>query len=218
MMQRIPRWLSGLALAILFPPVGVSAADTPVASIPITIADRAGVSRDGELVTFGIPLPREWQVADPAALQLADETGASVPVQFQVLGRWGAAPGAQSAPVKWLLVNCRQSVPANGQTVLSLQKGAAASLPKTRLTVDSSHAGRLTVDTGAATFDINTDSRFNLLEQVTVGGQPLLQALPPRDAIAYRFEGHPLGAHRPAPVQTSLTMSDNAAALRLMQG
>jgi hypothetical protein len=186
-MQRMLHWLSGLALAILFPPIGVSAADTPSpASVPITIADRAGVAHDSELVTFGIPLPRDWQVADPATLQLVDETGQPILAQFNVLARWGAPLAEMSAPVKWLLVNCCSSVEANGRRTLTLQTGAAARAPPVPLRIYTSQPGRLTVDTGAATFVINTDSRFNLLEQVTLGGQSMLQPLPPRDAIAYR--------------------------------
>jgi hypothetical protein len=187
MTDRVRYRLAILSVAVLLSPAcAMAAAAPPADSVPITIADHAGVSRDGELVTFGIPLPRDWQVIDPAALQLSDEAGESAPAQFQVLARWGASPAKKSAPVKWLLVNCRQSIDANGRRTLTLRKGpSAATLPQ-RLTIDTTRAGRLTVDTGAATFVINTDSRFNLLEQVTLGGQLLLQPLPPRDAIAYR--------------------------------
>jgi hypothetical protein len=186
-MDRIPYHLRILGIAVLLWPAGAIAADTPQrSSIPIAIADRAGVPHDGELVTFGIPLPRVWQVADPATLQLLDETGQATPAQFNVLARWGAPLAEVSAPVKWLLVHCRQSVEANGRRTVMLQTGAAAPAPPVPLSIDTSQPGRLTVDTGAATFVINTDSRFNVLEQVTLDGVPLLQALTPRDAIAYR--------------------------------
>ncbi len=37
-------------------------------SVDITVAERAGVQRIDEYVSFGIPLPRDWNVTDVSAL------------------------------------------------------------------------------------------------------------------------------------------------------
>jgi hypothetical protein len=185
-MRRFQEPLISVVLALLSWPGSHAADDTAeLAAASIVIADRAGAPHEPEVVSFGLPLPRGWRLLT-RLLQLVDENNRSVPAQFDVLARWGAAPRDTEAPIKWVLVSCRQSLAAGGRHELSLRKAATRQAPPVGLTIDVTRKDRFTVNTGAATFVVNTDTRFNLIEQVLLEGQPVLEPLEPREAIAYQ--------------------------------
>jgi hypothetical protein len=151
----------------------------------ITIQERAGVNRSNECVTFGVPLPRSWQANDTAKMRLARDDGQLLPAQFEILSRWGSDAGNASAPAKWVLVSYPETLPAAAIRRVQLVNlpGTSPSAPKLSITSSSPH--RLIIDTGPAVFELNTNA-FNLFEQVTVGGMPVLASLPASNAIVYR--------------------------------
>ncbi|MCP4689324.1 MAG: hypothetical protein GY859_14825, partial [Desulfobacterales bacterium] len=157
--------------------------------VSITVEERAGVQRIDEYACFGIPLPRDWNVTDVSTLRLSDSGGAPIPAQFEALARWGGHADDGAAPVKWVLVGCFQSVSANGSRTLRLDREGPGPSPDASVGIDESVPGKLTVDTGAARFEINTGADFNILNQATIDGQSLLLPLSARGAIAYSSVG-----------------------------
>jgi hypothetical protein len=126
----------------------------PAGRIDLTVRETAGIARENEVATTGIPLPRSLGVRDPADLAVVDPAGRSVPAEFRVLARWNAGRAEQSAPVQWLLVSFPASVAAKGSAVYRLVTGGSAGpspAPPRPLKVTKDGA-QVVVDTGAAVF------------------------------------------------------------------
>ncbi len=202
-MKKVPLWVillilalphmllgAGMNVAALNPSekktVQGSAADE---SVTLTIIERAGVPRSDAYVSFGVPLPKSWGIAGGDGLRLTEENGAAVPAQFHVLDRWGGPSSDVSLFVKWVLIGVKVSVPAGGELELVLKKGGPGPLPPESLTFDDSVAGKLTVDTGVAQFELLTQGAFNLFNRVTLGDKNILETLPGAEAVRYEPAG-----------------------------
>lgn len=140
--------------------------------VPVVFTESAGVGRQDEPVTIGLPVPEAANVLSAASRALAD--GATpLPVQFTVLSRWGGPPGDATRPVRWVLADLQLSLPANGTRTLTFSNEAGPA-PATALTVDLSDPQVLVVQTGAMEVRINRQ-RGNLIDRVTVGGTVVSQ-------------------------------------------
>lgn len=120
----------------------------------------AGLSRTGDPVSVGVPLPDDPTsgATDVSQLTLSGATAG----QFRVLGRW------PSGRIKWVLVDSVVNVGAgatNGS--LALTDGGSGNFGGPSLAVDN--GATITVSTGAATFTIRK-ANFNVVDQVQVGG------------------------------------------------
>jgi len=106
------------------------------------------LDRQGEVVSSGVPLPRYVAGArnNLVGLNLFDEQDEAVPVQFEVLSRWGGPATDSMLPIKWLLVSFPVDALAGGSRSFFLrdQPGLAAGQVNATF-ID----GVLTVDTGA---------------------------------------------------------------------
>lgn len=116
-----------LALSSLFLLVALAAASAgpPLASldVPLTIRDVAGVDRQQDICSTGVPLPCGL-LREPEGIALFHPSGKAVPAQFRVLERWrdqGHVMGDLS--VRWLLVTFLADVPAGGKIVYRLKAG-----------------------------------------------------------------------------------------------
>jgi hypothetical protein len=128
-------------------------------SLVLTVRETSGVTRTGEIVTSGIPLPRSLGVLDPTSLTLVDGAFQPVPAEFHVLARWNAGRNNLSAPIQWLLVSFPAAVPAGGSaTYRIVTDGSAGPNPPPALPLSLSVAGdQVTVNTGAAIFTFGGD-------------------------------------------------------------
>ncbi len=151
--------------------------------LAVTVQERAGLARASEPAVFGVPIPRDWNLADPRTLRLRTAAGVDLPLQADVLARWAAAPGNPAAPAKWVLLSFLDTCAAGESQGLVLDRGNGMAPPMS-IIVNTSAVGRIEINTGAALFAINT-TNFNLLEQVTINGTPLLQPLSPATALKY---------------------------------
>ncbi|RPI22890.1 MAG: hypothetical protein EHM61_21135 [Acidobacteria bacterium] len=174
---------AALLLAVFFLPC---LAQSPVV---LSVSERAGVDRANEYVTFGIPVPRQYALLNTNGLCLENGQGQVVPAQFEILARWGAAPGTTSAPAKWILVTYLDSVAANASASRVLRFSGGSPSPSVSIQIDSSQSGKLTVNTGAARFELNTTGAFNLFNQVVVNSRSLLQPLSATESIHYEPAG-----------------------------
>jgi len=124
----------------------------------LTVQETAGVARSNEVVRSGAPLARSLNITTTVGLAVVDATGAPVPAEFQVLARWNAGKNDLSAPIQWLLLAFPASAAANSASSYRLVTDGSQSnpAPATLLSLSQS-AGRIKVDTGAATFSLGSD-------------------------------------------------------------
>lgn len=179
----IPLLIAGSHLA-------VGAGEVPSApsgpkAVSIAIVERAQVARQNEYVSFGVPIPKQWDVKRAGQLRLLDRGGKPIPADIAVLARWGGPPHDSGSPAKWVLVGSLQTVPAGGCTVVILDASGPGPQSPRRIAVSSPARGRIAVDTGAAVFQLRGGQEFNLIDQVTIAGKPLLEACGSREAIQY---------------------------------
>jgi hypothetical protein len=114
--------------------------------VPVTVDEPAGIARNAEPVTFGIPLPKGL-VKDTSRLRLAGPDGKLVPAEFHVVNRWWS-----DGSVQWVHTDFLADVAANGKSVYHLKTSdEPAPAPKQALSV-SVEDGDIRVNTGAAEF------------------------------------------------------------------
>jgi len=75
-------------------------------------------------------------------------------VQFTVLSRWGAAPEAQDAPIRWLLLDFQFALAPGQEAYVFLQEGGASGTGAHDLQV-AEDSQAVWVDTGIARFRID---------------------------------------------------------------
>ncbi|MEI6310179.1 MAG: hypothetical protein WCP58_11135, partial [bacterium] len=206
----------GFFLAV--PAQGLAGSTTD--SLPFTLEERSGVDRLGECASFGLPLPRAWNATSADQLRVRGPDGELVPAQLEPLSRWGAAPNNVAAPIQWLLISLVDSLTPSSQHSLALEKSGPGPLPATPLVITTPSPSSLQVDTGAAQFLLDGQS-FNLLAQVTIGGQTLLEPLSPTQAIRYAPAGTdsivPGGSPRLTPRPASLEIERSGPILAVVK-
>ncbi|MDY6795163.1 MAG: hypothetical protein SWK76_07770, partial [Actinomycetota bacterium] len=136
--------------------------------VELTVQERAGVERVGEIVTSGIPLPQDFNVYSSDDLALFDADDSVVPCQMKITARWGGTPRDASLPAKWVLLDFPADVEAYGQSKYYLGRSTAAGNPPTPIAINDDGT-TLTVDTGAAVFRLRRDA-FDLFNGVELAG------------------------------------------------
>ncbi|MBN2395311.1 MAG: hypothetical protein JXC36_02480, partial [Candidatus Atribacteria bacterium] len=165
--------------------------------VPLSIKEYAGVDRNNEPVTSGIPLPENANITDVNTLQIQisenfpllvssfnDISGnvdlwqvkdaTTVPSQFTVLSRWNGTPDDESKPIKWLLVDARVDVMANDNVIyyLTNDKNNFEKSAGIQVTENDHY---ITVNTGKIEARINK-LNFNLFDQVKLGQNTVLSS------------------------------------------
>jgi hypothetical protein len=122
--------------------------------VPLTVQENAGVSRNAEPVTFGVPFPK-GVVRDAAALRLYGPDGKPVPADFRVVNRWWGDASTQVASAQWVHGDFFANVAAHGRSVyrLRLSDGEPPAPPAAlRVRTDG---GDVTVQTGSVEFTVH---------------------------------------------------------------
>jgi len=127
-------------------------------SIPLTVREWAGIARDSEPVTAGLPL-LPGQVNDMSNLGISNGKGERQPAQFAAIARW------PDGSVRWLLCDFQGSVEASGESVYTLSR-AEGKAPDTPLRLQET-AEQYTITTGPLRFTVRKQG-FDLLHQVWV--------------------------------------------------
>jgi len=107
--------------------------------VKVTVSERAGVARQAEPITNGVPFP-EGAVKDAGALALVGPDGTPVPAAFTAINLW-----PKDRSVRWALLDTQVNVPAKGAKEFAVVTGAPAAL-----------AARLTVEDGKETVTVTT--------------------------------------------------------------
>ncbi len=149
--------------------------------VPLTVTERSGVARDGELVTCGVPLPRDAAVYPVSELAVVSGSGAAVPLQAEITARWGGAPNDATSPAQWVLLTFPATVGAGGSAFYYLRKGGGGAAHSSPVTL-ADDGTILTVNTGAARFELGRDS-FDLLHSVEINGAGTV--VTPRDTNGF---------------------------------
>jgi hypothetical protein len=141
------------------------------AGIPLTVAETAGVARQGEVIANGVPLPRSLALRDTARLAVVDPAGRPVPAEFTVLARWNAGRDDPKAPIEWLLVAFPATVGAKKSATYRLvTDGSSGQNPPPSHPLRLTRQGdAVTVDTGAALFRLGTE-RGALFDEIRLAG------------------------------------------------
>jgi exo-rhamnogalacturonan lyase-like protein len=158
-----------LRSALMWLPLGMlvcaaCASDVNARSIELSVQNPNKFARNAEPITAGVPLTKGF-VKDAARLTLLGPDDKPVPVQVQVTSKF------HDGSPRWVLLDFPVDVPASEKTVYRLTTGARA-----RTAAKLAYAikdGVATVDTGAATFRIDT-KKFRLFDSVKVRGVELI--------------------------------------------
>ncbi len=173
---------------------GVAGAQLPE-SIALSVEERSGVTRDGDVVTAGVPFP-VGALADASHLQVLDGYGEPVPTQCSVMSRWWKP--AHDDSVRWLRVSFPATVPANGRAdyvLVRMHTARPSSEGGVRVT-ETDQA--ITIATGAATFEIPRRGPRLIARAALDGGAPLIDgdgATLALTAGAWPEQGVEAGAH-----------------------
>ena len=127
----ITRGLALVSLLLLVPLASVSAGPQLASlDVPLTIHETAGVERQQDVCSTGVPLPC-GMLREPEGIALFDPSGQPVPAQFRVLERWrDQGLGKGDLSIRWLLVTFLADVPAGGKSVYRLKAGQTPSPTK----------------------------------------------------------------------------------------
>ena len=113
-MRTFPAILAAMAL-------GLPLASGGELNVKLNLTERAGVARQGEPVTGGVPLPA-GAIKDISELAVLDAAGKPVPAQFAVLNRhWDVGGGP-----KWVLVSFQADLAAGGKATYTMKPEAFA--------------------------------------------------------------------------------------------
>jgi YetA-like protein len=138
-------------------------------SVPLRIAESAGIARRSAPAATGVPLPR-GAARDAARLWVADAAGAAVPSQATILERW------PDGSIRWVLIDTLADVAGDGETAYTVREGAPRPATGPRVQLEKTPAGPV-VDTGAMRVTIPA-SGDALVDQVEVGGQRVAGRIP----------------------------------------
>ena len=117
-------------------------------SVPLEIREDAGVRREHEPVTSGVPFPM-GALKDAAQIRLLDERGQEIPLQAKASATW------RDGSVKWVLLDFPLDAEANATRHLAIEfgEGVSRSAPRETVRVEDT-ATAIEVSTGPLRFTI----------------------------------------------------------------
>ena len=121
------------------------------------------------VVSNGVPL-QVGQATDTKLLHVMGPDGKQVAAQFRVLARWWQKDNS----IRWVLVSFVREASDGKNPIYKLVGGKAPALQPRQPVKVTETKNAIRINTGAAEFEIRTD-RFNLLNKVSVNGQPIVQ-------------------------------------------
>lgn len=128
---------------------------------PIIIEEHAGIKREREPVTFGIPF-KKGTLFKPEELRVVDNQNQAIQVQREILNYWS------DNSIKWLLLDFQVSVKKNSTTEYQLITGKAdAGIDSQKGISIDENSDQIIIDTGTIVFHIGTHT-FKPFERVTV--------------------------------------------------
>ena len=158
--QSFPFW----ALLIL---ISVTNGSAQSVDISLLAVNRLPEARSNTPLTWSIPLGVSENLRNTSGLRLLN-SGVEIPAQYTVLARSGGSPADSSRAIAWLLIDTQLTLAANETAELRLITGTpeAAASP---LQITRDNASGMTIDTGAAVYEISRQ-HFHFFERVALNG------------------------------------------------
>ncbi|HUG81553.1 MAG TPA: hypothetical protein VML01_07815 [Bryobacterales bacterium] len=132
------------SLSLVFAPLAAQTLD-----VPIRLREGAGVARQGEAVTFGVPLPKGL-TNTTQRLRLYGPDGRPVAASFRAVNRWW-----DDGSIQWIHTDLFADVAANEEAVYRLKLSEAPAPPPPAPLLVSEDRDRITVDTGPVQFEVS---------------------------------------------------------------
>ncbi|MGQ9662416.1 MAG: exo-rhamnogalacturonan lyase family protein, partial [Kiritimatiellia bacterium] len=143
--------------------------DLKAAVVTLKVRELAGVPRQAEPVTCGVPFPQgRIKTVDHLALNRGD--GASLSASFTVINRWPT-----DGSIRWALFDALISVPAGGMLDLDIVEAQFVA-PAAGVNVQDD-VNQITVNTGKINFSVRKKG-FRLFESLSLEGKPVLATCP----------------------------------------
>lgn len=136
---------------------------TGTAAVEIQVEAESPAQRRREPVTCGLPWPRGAVPAD-TRLAMTDGEGRPVPLQVRTLDRW------PDGSVRWALLDWQATVQGRASFFVQTSRGEPSAGPD-GLTV-TEQAGQLTIETGAARFQLGRNGSFPFASVVAGDDSP----------------------------------------------
>ncbi len=159
--QRLIHVFSRCAIfALLLPfllsqPLPVMGAAQQDLSFSVKIQEGAGIPRRKEPTQVSLPFA-PGVLDDEQNIEIIDATGAAIPAQFEILARW------KDGSIRWLLARFLIDIPANSETLLTIQRGDQSTLTQEKNLVQE-QGSALQVDTGQIRVEAGTNQRESFL-------------------------------------------------------
>lgn len=144
-----------------------TAADTNGDVVTLTMTERAGVRRQAEWITIGVPLPR-GMVKSTDELYLR-QNGRTVSSEVLAVNKWW-----DDGTLRWVHLIFQGDCPANGKALVTLARTSATPRPKTLVTV-TDKPDRFIVDTSAITFEVRKKD-FNVIDVVKIQDEQIINS------------------------------------------
>ena len=137
--------------------------------VPLVVTEPSGIARRGDIVTSGVPLPRQ-SLADAGTVRLLDADGRSVPVDARITARW------DDGSAMWLMLDFQADLDAGQARQFRLLYGpeGKAEPARGRPLAVTETPDEIVVDTGAMVARIGRQSP-GIVRSVTLAhGAPAL--------------------------------------------
>ena len=134
--------------------------------VPLAVRESAGVARNGEPISGGVPLPKGMFISDQP-FALFTDGGREIACQVRPL------VVETDGTLRWILLDFQDDVAAGAVNRYVLRAGKPSVGPSTALKVEDGPEG-VTVDTGSVAFTVSKNKPFGLFESVAVGGRPVV--------------------------------------------
>ncbi|MHC4431599.1 MAG: exo-rhamnogalacturonan lyase family protein [Planctomycetota bacterium] len=143
---------------------GASAPRTEL--VTLNMIERAGVAREAEWITVGVPLPKGFVSSTGELCLLRD--GAAIPCEILPVNQWW-----DDGTLRWVHLIFEGSCPANGESSVALARGRPTPMPKHVITV-TDEPQRFVIETGEISFEVRKKG-FNVLDVVKTKDQTIVE-------------------------------------------
>jgi len=133
--------------------------------VTLTMTERAGVDRNGEWVTIGVPLPKGKVKSADELVLLRD--GKAIPTEILPVNKWW-----DDGSLRWIHLIFCSDCPAKGTTPVTLALGKQG-IPLKQMVKVTEKADRFVVDTGALLFQVRKNG-FNVIDTAKVGDEVIV--------------------------------------------
>ncbi|MBL8025825.1 MAG: hypothetical protein JNL74_05410, partial [Fibrobacteres bacterium] len=129
--------------------------------VSLNVKERAGIARQGEPVTMGVPIPDGF-ASDTSLFALKDASGNVIPCEFRKAARWWS----DKSSIRWLHLDFRTDIAANETKTFHLCKEPSSHNVQSSLSVQDLGT-KFEITTGPLKFTVKKQG-FNLFDEAWV--------------------------------------------------